>query len=36
VAAGQPVAGDDVMVKVSYELRGTPFEVEIPFAVEKH
>ena len=35
VAAGQPVVGDDVMVKVSYELRGAPFEVEIPFVVEK-
>lgn len=33
VAAGQPVTGDDVMVKVSYELRGVPFEIEIPFLV---
>ena len=31
VAAGQPVAGDDVMVKVTYVARGEPFEVEIPF-----
>ena len=31
VAAGQPVTGSDVMVKVSYELRGAPFEVEIPY-----
>lgn len=31
VAAGQPVTGEDVMVKVSYELRGAPFEIEIPF-----
>ena len=31
VAAGQPVAGNDVMVKVSYDLRGEPYEIEIPF-----
>ena len=31
VAAGRPVAGDDVMVKVTYVARGEPFEVEIPF-----
>jgi len=31
VAAGQPLAGDDVMVKVTYVARGEPFEVEIPF-----
>ena len=31
VANGQPVAGDDVMVKVTYDVRGQPFEVEIPF-----
>jgi hypothetical protein len=31
IAAGQPVSGDDVMVKITYELRGNPFEVEIPF-----
>ncbi len=31
VAAGQPVAGNDVMVKLSYDLRGEPFEIEIPF-----
>ena len=31
IAAGQPVSGDDVMVKVSYELRGVPLEIEIPF-----
>jgi hypothetical protein len=35
VAAGQPVTGDDVMVKVSYELRGAPVEIEIPFVVEE-
>jgi hypothetical protein len=31
VADGKPVEGDDVMVKVSYAVRGAPFEVEIPF-----
>ena len=31
IAAGQPVSGDDVMVKVSYQLRGVPLEIEIPF-----
>lgn len=33
VAAGQPVAPGEVTVKVSYVLRGEPFEIEIPFAV---
>ena len=33
VAAGQPLAPGDVMVKVSYVLRGQPFEIEIPFSV---
>ena len=33
VANGQPVAGDDVMVKVSYSVKGAPFEVEIPFLI---
>ena len=33
IAKGQPVVGDDVMVKVSYSLKGDPFEVEIPFVV---
>jgi hypothetical protein len=33
VANGQPVAGDDVMVKVSYAVKGAPFEVEIPFII---
>ena len=33
VAAGQPVAAGDVTVKVSYELRGEPFEIEIPITV---
>ena len=31
VAAGQPVAGDGVMVMITYVARGEPFEVEIPF-----
>jgi len=33
VAAGTPVAGDDVMVKIAYLARGLPFEVELPFLV---
>lgn len=33
VAFGRPVAPGDVMVKVSYLLKGEPFEIEIPFAV---
>ena len=33
VANGKPVAGDDVMVKVSYSVKGDPFEVEIPFLI---
>lgn len=33
VAAGQPVTPGDVMIKVSYVLRGEPFEIEIPFVV---
>lgn len=33
VANGQPVAGDDVMVKVSYAVKGAPFEVDIPFLI---
>ena len=31
VASGRPVAPGDVTVKVSYLLRGQPFEIEIPF-----
>ena len=31
VAAGKPVAGDDVMVKITSLTRGEPFEVELPF-----
>ena len=28
---GNPLAGGDVMVKLTYSLRGEPFEIEIPF-----
>jgi hypothetical protein len=35
VARGKPVAGNDVMVTVSYEVRGAAHEVEIPFATAK-
>jgi len=35
VANGKPVAGDDVMVKISYSVKGDPFEVEIPFLIPK-
>lgn len=31
VAAGRPVAGNDVMVKLTFVARGEPFEVEIPY-----
>ena len=30
VAAGQPLPAKDVMVTVKYEVRGEPFEIEIP------
>ena len=33
VATGKPVAGDDVMVKITYLTRGAPFEVELPFVI---
>jgi hypothetical protein len=32
VAAGRPLAGDGVMVKVRYTLDGMPLEIEVPFA----
>jgi hypothetical protein len=35
IANGKPVEGDDVMVKVSYAVKGEPFEVEIPFLIPK-
>jgi len=31
VGQGQPVSGEGVMVKVAFDLRGTPGEVEMPF-----
>jgi hypothetical protein len=31
IAAGQPVMGNDVMVKLTFVARGEPFEIEIPF-----
>jgi hypothetical protein len=31
IGQGQPVAGDGVMVKVTYDLKGEPSEVEMPF-----
>jgi len=33
VASGQPVVPGEVTVKVSYVLRGEPFEIEIPFTL---
>ena len=35
VASGQPIAGDDVMVKVSFVAGGEPFEIEIPFVAQQ-
>lgn len=35
VGQGRPVAGEGVMVKVSYDIKGTPHEVEIPFVGAK-
>ena len=35
VGRGQPVTGEGAMVKVTYELRGTPGEVEMPFVPAK-
>lgn len=31
VAAGQPVTGSDVMVKLTFVVRGEPVEIDIPF-----
>lgn len=31
VATGQPVTGNDVMVKLAFVARGEPFEIEIPY-----
>ena len=35
IASGQPVSGDDVMVKLSFVARGEPLEIEIPFVLQK-
>ena len=35
IGSGQPLAGDDVMVKVTFVARGEPFEIEIPFVRPK-
>jgi len=35
VAKGQPVAGDSVMATLTYDIRGVPHEVEIPFIPAK-
>jgi hypothetical protein len=35
IGQGRPVAGDGVMVKLTYDLKGTPTEVEIPFVAAK-
>lgn len=34
LAAGRPVTGDDVYVKVSYAVQGEPYEIEIPFLIQ--
>jgi hypothetical protein len=33
IAHGRPVAGGDVMTKVSYVLQGAPYEIEVPFLI---
>jgi hypothetical protein len=33
VANGQPVTGDNVTVKVTYTVDGTPYEIELPFFI---
>jgi hypothetical protein len=35
IAAGKPVSGDDVMVKLTFVARGEPLEIEIPFVLQK-
>jgi hypothetical protein len=35
IAAGQPVAGNEVMVKLAFVARGEPLEIEIPFLAQK-
>lgn len=36
VGQGQPLSGEGVMVKVTYDLKGTPSEVEIPFVAPRN
>jgi hypothetical protein len=31
VGQGQPLAGDGVMIKLTYDLKGVPHEIEMPF-----
>ena len=31
IAAGQPIAGEGVMITLTFVSRGEPFEIEIPF-----
>ena len=31
ITAGKPVAGNEVMVKVTFVARGLPFEIEVPY-----
>lgn len=33
IASGRPVSGDNVSVKVSYTLDGTPYEIDLPFLI---
>jgi hypothetical protein len=35
IAAGRPVTGNDVMVKLAFVARGEPFEIEIPYVPQK-
>jgi hypothetical protein len=35
IAAGQPVAGNEVMVKLAFVARGEPLEIEIPVLAQK-
>ena len=35
IATGKPVAGNDVMVKVTLVARGEPFEIEIPYVPQQ-
>jgi len=35
ITTGKPVAGNDVMVKVTFVASGEPFEIEIPYVPQK-